>query len=282
MKLVITKFGLNWPISWGVSFDLYCMCCIKRCLEVLLFNILQFTLYFLFPSIWVCSQRWGTKRDIQLCHILYDYTLCLQEAFEERRHVVLWCVLEIFTKICSGCNGTPVSHVTSTTTIFWDIYTSTSMIPAIAKSYMVAVCYVDGSMRQNFEWRNATFPEFLMNVVDACNGFRLNVTKGGVRVTSTTFIRNSGSQYFFVPVFVALNYLQATEPIVTRHVFIIKGITDVLLHLKMRRGCNKDTVSSYIQMLVFRNYFRNASWISVSVILRCFLLAPNTPFISSQ
>ena len=24
MKLVITKFGLNWPISWGVSFDLYC------------------------------------------------------------------------------------------------------------------------------------------------------------------------------------------------------------------------------------------------------------------
>ena len=25
MKLVITKFGLNWPISWGVSFDLYCM-----------------------------------------------------------------------------------------------------------------------------------------------------------------------------------------------------------------------------------------------------------------
>ena len=43
-----------------------------------------------------------------------------------------------------------------------------------------------------------------------------------------------------------------TEPIVTRHVFIIKGITDVLLHLKMRRcGCNKDTVSSYIQTLVF-------------------------------
>ena len=30
-------------------------------------------------------------------------------------------------------------------------YTSTSMIPAIAKTYMVAVCYVDGSMRQNFE-----------------------------------------------------------------------------------------------------------------------------------
>ena len=28
-------------------------------------------------------------------------------------------------------------------------YTSTSMIPAIAKTYMVAVCYVDGSMRQN-------------------------------------------------------------------------------------------------------------------------------------
>ena len=24
MKLVITKFGLNWPISLGVSFDLYC------------------------------------------------------------------------------------------------------------------------------------------------------------------------------------------------------------------------------------------------------------------
>ena len=24
MKLVITKFGLNSPISWGVSFDLYC------------------------------------------------------------------------------------------------------------------------------------------------------------------------------------------------------------------------------------------------------------------
>ena len=38
------------------------------------------------------------------------------------------------------------------------------MIPAIAKTYMVAVCYVDGSMRQNFEWSNATFPEFLMNV----------------------------------------------------------------------------------------------------------------------
>ena len=30
-------------------------------------------------------------------------------------------------------------------------YTSTSMIPAIAKTYMVAVCYIDGSMRQNFE-----------------------------------------------------------------------------------------------------------------------------------
>ena len=30
-------------------------------------------------------------------------------------------------------------------------YISTAMIPAIAKTYMVAVCYVDGSMRQNFE-----------------------------------------------------------------------------------------------------------------------------------
>ena len=45
-------------------------------------------------------------------------------------------------------------------------YTSTSMMPAIANTYMVAVCYVDGSMRQNFERKNATFPEFLMNVVD--------------------------------------------------------------------------------------------------------------------
>ena len=35
--------------------------------------------------------------------------------------------------------------------LFFEIYTSTSMIPAIAKTYMVAVCYVDGSMRQNFE-----------------------------------------------------------------------------------------------------------------------------------
>ena len=26
MKLVITKFGLNSPISWGISFDLYCTC----------------------------------------------------------------------------------------------------------------------------------------------------------------------------------------------------------------------------------------------------------------
>ena len=25
MKFVITKFGLNSPISWGVSFDLYCI-----------------------------------------------------------------------------------------------------------------------------------------------------------------------------------------------------------------------------------------------------------------
>ena len=30
-------------------------------------------------------------------------------------------------------------------------YTSTSMIPAIATTYMVTVCYVDSSMKQNFE-----------------------------------------------------------------------------------------------------------------------------------
>ena len=52
-------------------------------------------------------------------------------------------------------------------------------------------------------------------------------------------------------------------------------ITDVLLHLKIRRcGCNKDMVSSYIQTLVFWNCFQNASWINMSVILSCFLLAP--------
>ena len=65
-----------------------------------------------------CSFKTMTCTIIAL---LYDYTLCLQEAFEERRHVVLWCVLEILTKICSGCNGTLVSHVTSTTT-FFEIY----------------------------------------------------------------------------------------------------------------------------------------------------------------
>ena len=59
-------------------------------------------------------------------------------------------------------NRTPVSHVTSTIT-FFEIYTST---PAIAKTYMVTVCYVDSSMKQNFEQKNTTFPEFLMNVVD--------------------------------------------------------------------------------------------------------------------
>ena len=40
------------------------------------------------------------------------------------------------------------------------------MIPAIATTYMVTVCYVDSSMKQNFERKNTTFPEFLMNVVD--------------------------------------------------------------------------------------------------------------------
>ena len=41
------------------------------------------------------------------------------------------------------------------------------MIPAIVKTYMVnTVCYVDSSMKQNFERKNTTFPEFLMNVVD--------------------------------------------------------------------------------------------------------------------
>ena len=39
------------------------------------------------------------------------------------------------------------------------------MIPAIATTYMVTVCYVDSSMKQ-FERKNTTFPEFLMNVVD--------------------------------------------------------------------------------------------------------------------
>ena len=58
--------------------------------------------------------------------------------------------LEILTKICSGCNGTPVCPMLHPQQLFLR-YTSTSMIPAIAKTYMVAVCYVDGSMRQNFE-----------------------------------------------------------------------------------------------------------------------------------
>ena len=40
------------------------------------------------------------------------------------------------------------------------------MMPAIVKTYMVTVCYVDSSMKQNFERKNTTFPEFLMNVVD--------------------------------------------------------------------------------------------------------------------
>lgn len=66
-------------------------------------------------------------------------------------------------------------------------YTSTSMIPVIAKTYMVAVCYVDGSMRQNYERRNATFPDRVSDECCGCNGFRLNVTKGGHRVISTTF-----------------------------------------------------------------------------------------------
>ena len=39
-------------------------------------------------------------------------------------------------------------------------YTSTSMIPAIATTYMVTVCYVDSSMKQNFERKNTTFPDF--------------------------------------------------------------------------------------------------------------------------
>ena len=30
--------------------------------------------------------------DLHNHAILYDYTLCLQEAFEEHRHIVLWCI----------------------------------------------------------------------------------------------------------------------------------------------------------------------------------------------
>ena len=48
MKLVITKFGLNSPISWGVSFDLYC----TGCSEVEYLNHLSFrTIFFSFRKI---------------------------------------------------------------------------------------------------------------------------------------------------------------------------------------------------------------------------------------
>ena len=66
-----------------------------------------------------------------------------------------WKYLQKYALDVTG-HRCPMLHPHSTTT-FFEIYTSTSMIPAIAKTYMVAVCYmymymyVDGSMRQNFE-----------------------------------------------------------------------------------------------------------------------------------
>ena len=62
-------------------------------------------------------------------------------------------------------NRTPVSHVTSTTTFVR--ITSMSMIPNIAKNLHGYNGYNGTDLvKQKFEQKNASFPEFMMKVVD--------------------------------------------------------------------------------------------------------------------
>ena len=116
----------------------------------------------------ICSQRWGTKHDISLykrcsfktmtctitCMSFYMKILCafrkLLKSADTLFCGAFWKYLQKYVLDVTG-HRCPMLHPQQLFLRY--TYTSTSMIPAIAKTYMVAVhiCYVDGSMRQNFE-----------------------------------------------------------------------------------------------------------------------------------
>ena len=91
-----------------------------------------------------------------------------------------------------------------------------------------------------------------------CNGFRLSVTNGGVRVVSVLHPQLSSEtlELSILSFQFLLHWINYWTNSITRHVFIIRGITDVLLHLKIRcYWCNKDMVSSYIHNVRFSELF---------------------------
>ena len=121
----------------NVTFLIY-----KRCsFNTMTYNYAIFIWLFFVPS----GSFWRTQTHCSVMHFKNIY----------KKHVV-------------DVTGHPCPMLHPQQPFFSYTSKSTCMIPAIATTYMymVTVCYVDSSMKQNFEWKNTTFPEFLINVVD--------------------------------------------------------------------------------------------------------------------